>query len=220
MKEEFYDPACEDDISRRNKTRLELHLKDPIAALDKALKCVESQYCDVWLRQQGVDEPNNGDLSESRAGDRVISEFGQRHVGSRLCGSKAAMTSDRVVSDLMLPLWEEVFWPFLDAWDSVRIRTTSAQWNVPGRCEQYGELFFFLLTKEPMVLRELVRFGPSTPVEAVKARALVCLHMMAEEDSWRTDSGSSSSSSSSSENNVGNGALFVVGLHGSLPARL
>ena len=38
-KEEFYDPAREEDISRRNKTRLELwgeHLKDPIAALDKA----------------------------------------------------------------------------------------------------------------------------------------------------------------------------------------
>ena len=34
-------------FSGRNKTRLELweeHLKDPIAALDKALKCVESQY--------------------------------------------------------------------------------------------------------------------------------------------------------------------------------
>ena len=46
-KEEFYDPAREEDISRRNQTRLELweeHLKDPIAALDKALKCVESQY--------------------------------------------------------------------------------------------------------------------------------------------------------------------------------
>ena len=45
-KEEFYDPAPEEDVSRRNKTRLELweeHLKDPIVALDKALKCVESQ---------------------------------------------------------------------------------------------------------------------------------------------------------------------------------
>ena len=27
------------------------------------------------------------------------------------------MTGDRVVSDLMLPLWEEVLWPLLDAWD-------------------------------------------------------------------------------------------------------
>ena len=46
-REDFYDPARKDDILRRSKTRLELweeHLKDPIVALDKALKCVESQY--------------------------------------------------------------------------------------------------------------------------------------------------------------------------------
>ena len=43
------------------------------------------------------------------------------------------MTSDRVVSDLMLPLWAEVLWPFLDAWDTVRLRTTFTQWNVPRR---------------------------------------------------------------------------------------
>ena len=46
-KEEFNDRAREEDNSKRNKTRLELweqNLKDPIAALDKALKCVESQY--------------------------------------------------------------------------------------------------------------------------------------------------------------------------------
>ena len=46
-KEEFCDPAREDNILGRNRTLLELweeHLKDPIAALDKALKCVESQY--------------------------------------------------------------------------------------------------------------------------------------------------------------------------------
>ena len=124
------------------------------------------------------------------------------------------MISDRVVSDLMQPLWEEVLWPFLDAWDSVRLRTTSSQWNVPGRYGPYGELFFFHLKKEPMVLRELVRFGPSIPV-AVKACALVGLHMEAEEDTWRMDSDSSFSSSSSSENNVGDGALFDVGLQGS-----
>ena len=100
------------------------------------------------------------------------------------------MTSDRVVSDLMLPLWEEVLWPFLDAWDSVRLRTTSTQWNVPVRYGPYDKLFLFLLKKEPMLLRELVRFGPSIPVEAVKACAMVGLHMMAEENSWRTDSGS------------------------------
>ena len=65
------------------------------------------------------------------------------------------------VSDLMLLLWEEVLWLFLDAWDSVRLRATSTQWNFPGRYGPYGELFFFLLEKEPIVLRELSRLGPS-----------------------------------------------------------
>ena len=125
------------------------------------------------------------------------------------------MACDRVVSDLMLPLWEEVLWPLLDAWDSVRLRTASTQWNVPGRYGPYGELFFFLLKKEPMVFGELVRCGPSIPVGAVKACALVGLHMMIEEKSGRSENGSSVSSSSSDENNVGNGALFVIGLHGS-----
>ena len=52
-----------------------------------------------------------------------------------------------MVSDLMLTLWEEVLWPFLDALESVRLRTTSTQWNVPGRYRPCGELFFFLLKK-------------------------------------------------------------------------
>ena len=95
---------------------------------------------------------------------------------------------------------EEVLRPFLDALGSVRLHTTATQWSVPGRYGPYGELFFFLLKKEPMVLGELVRFGRSIPVEAVKACALVGLHMMAEEDSWRTDSGFSFSSRGSSEN--------------------
>ena len=46
-REEFYDPARKDNILGRNKTRQELweeHLKDPIVAVDKALKCVEDQY--------------------------------------------------------------------------------------------------------------------------------------------------------------------------------
>ena len=45
--EEYHDPDREDNILRRNETRLPLweeHLKDPIVALDKALKCVDVQY--------------------------------------------------------------------------------------------------------------------------------------------------------------------------------
>ena len=88
----------------------------------------------------------------------------------------------------------------------------SAQWNVPGRYGPYGELFFFLLEKEPMVLRELVRVGPASQLK--QSKHVPWLLMMAEKNSWRSGSGSSVSSSSSSENNVGNGALFV-GLYGS-----
>ena len=43
--EEYYDPTRGDNILGRNKTRLALweeHLKDPIVALDKVLKCVEN----------------------------------------------------------------------------------------------------------------------------------------------------------------------------------
>ena len=46
-REDFYDAARKDNILIRNKTRLELweeHFKDPLVALDKAPKCVESQY--------------------------------------------------------------------------------------------------------------------------------------------------------------------------------
>ena len=111
-------------------------------------------------------------------------------------------------------MWEEVLWPFLDAWDCASTQNLHAM-EFPREIRGHMASFFFLLKKEPMVLRELVRFGPSIPVEPVKACPLVGLHMMAEEDSWRTDSGSSFSSSSSSENNLGDGALFVIGLRGS-----
>ena len=44
--DEFYDLARKDNILGRNQTRLDLwerHLRDPITALDKALKCVANQ---------------------------------------------------------------------------------------------------------------------------------------------------------------------------------
>ena len=33
---------------------------------------------------------------------------------------------------------------------SVRLRTASTYWNVPGKSGPHGELFFFLLMKEPV----------------------------------------------------------------------
>ena len=140
------------------------------------------------------------------------------------------MACDRVVSDLMLPMWEEVLWPFLDAWDSVRTRTTSKQWGVPARYGPYGELFFFLLEQEPMVFRELSRLGPS-----IRPQGELLFLLMQKKPSFVPDSEAFNSyigdgflvpelkdegdvskdeqADSSSENNVGNGALFVIGQH-------
>ena len=60
--------------------------------------------------------------------------------------------------DVEKPLCERV-WPYLDPWDSVRLRTASTRWNVPRKYRPHGELSFFLLKKEPMVLSEFIEFG-------------------------------------------------------------
>ena len=138
------------------------------------------------------------------------------------------MTSDRVVSDLMLQLWEEVLWPFLDAWDSVRLRTTSTQWNVPRRYGPYGELFFFLMEKEPMVLRELVRLVPSIWPHGEFLFLLVQKKPAVVPDSEAFNSfigdgllvpelkGGSEASDDDQADNMSNEALYVIGLHGSV----
>ena len=136
------------------------------------------------------------------------------------------MTSDRVVSDLMLPLWEEVLWPFLSAWDCVRLRTTSTQWNVPGRYGPSGELFFFLLEKEPMVLRELIRLGPSIQPHGELLLLLMQKKLAFVPDSEAFNSfigdgflvpelkGESEALEDEQGDNVSNEALYVIGLHG------
>ena len=88
------------------------------------------------------------------------------------------------------PLLESV-WLYLNPWDSVRLRTASAHWNVPKKHEPHGELFFFFLKKELLVLGELVEFWPSISAETVKVCTLFGLHMMAEENALRSDRDSS-----------------------------
>ena len=97
------------------------------------------------------------------------------------------MTCGRVGSGLIpdfwgKPLWEEVLWPFLDAWDSVRLRTASSQGGT-GRMASSSSSSF--LKKERRVLRELVRswqrfwknieileVGQITPHEHVQNRTM------------------------------------------------
>ena len=61
------------------------------------------------------------------------------------------------------------------------LRIASTHWNVPGKYGPHGELFFFLLKKEPMVLGELIECKPCTSAERVNACAFIDWHMMAEE---------------------------------------
>ena len=77
------------------------------------------------------------------------------------------------------PCWEGV-WPHLDPWDVVGLRTTSGVWNVPRKYGPHGELFFFLIKKEPFALtKDSGRFNPSVPAETHKACALIGLHLLA-----------------------------------------
>ena len=76
------------------------------------------------------------------------------------------MTSDRVVSDLMLPLWEEVLWPFLDAWDSSSSSFLKKESMVPRELVRlgpsirpHGELLFFLMQKKPAFVPDSEAFN-------------------------------------------------------------
>ena len=57
------------------------------------------------------------------------------------------------------PNWEGV-WPYVDSMDIVCLRTASMQWNVPGKYGQHGELFFFLIQKEPALAPVDETFSP------------------------------------------------------------
>ena len=65
----------------------------------------------------------------------------------------AQVTGGRVGVGFLQSLWEkpmwEGVWPYLDPMDSVCLRTASMEWNVPGKYGLDGELFFFLIQKEP-----------------------------------------------------------------------
>ena len=113
------------------------------------------------------------------------------------------MTSGRVGSGLVpemrgKPLWEKV-WPFLDAWDTVRLRTASTQWNIPGKHGPYGELLFSLIQKKPAFVPDSEAsnsfIGDGFRVPELK--------------------GGSEASDGDQADNVSNEALFVIGLHGS-----
>ena len=83
------------------------------------------------------------------------------------------------------PLWEKV-WPYVDLWDSVRLRTASTHWNVPRKYGPHSELFFFLMKKEQVVASNEVLPNTCVSAETLKACALIGLHIVAIlGDMWR-----------------------------------
>ena len=84
----------------------------------------------------------------------------------------------------MVPeLWSKLLWervrPYLDPWGSVRLRTASTHWNVPGKYGPHGELIFFLIKKEQVVASNEVLPNPCVSAETLEACALIGLHLMA-----------------------------------------
>ena len=113
------------------------------------------------------------------------------------------MTCGRVGSGLVpelwgKPLWEKV-WPFLDACDSVRLRTASTQWNIAGKYGPHGGLLFFLIQKKPALVPDS---------EALNSFI---------GDGFRVPElrGGSEASDGDQADNLSNEALYVIGLHGS-----
>ena len=79
----------------------------------------------------------------------------------------------------------------LDPWDSVCLRAASVEWNVPGKYGPHGELFFFLIKKEPATMPGGVTFSPFFTanvrtsfffVGVLKKCALIAMHFIAEEE--------------------------------------
>ena len=121
------------------KTRLELweeHLTDPVAALAKALECLEKPYKGWHLVSQFVVASL---CRRSGFQSRWRKDFCKR------CGKGAIGKAPSI---------------FLDRWDVVRLRAASSVWNVPVKFGPDGELFFFLIKRESFALAKAVEFKP------------------------------------------------------------
>ena len=96
------------------------------------------------------------------------------------------MTSGCVGTKILQKMSEGPFWGkmsglFWDVWDSVRLRTASTYWNVRGKYGPHGDLFFFLIKKEPLAVSSNVPSNPFVSAETLKACALIGLHPLTAE---------------------------------------
>ena len=149
-----------------------------------------------------------------------MSKHCQKRYGSMLCGSKAAMASDGVVLDLMLPAFSGCLGQCASAHNRHAM-------ECPREIRALWRALLLPFEKEPMVLRELVRFGPS-----IRPHGELLFFLMQKKPAFMPDSeafnsfigddllipelkGGSEASEDDQADNVSSEALYVIGLHGS-----
>ena len=86
----------------------------------------------------------------------------------------------------------------------MRLRTTATRWNVPRKHELCGEHLLLLVQKEPACVPDSGSFN-----------SFVGDGFLVPELKGECEASEDEQANSSSGNNVGNGALFVMGVHGS-----
>ena len=106
---------------------------------------------------------------------KVLSRNGGRWLPPKFVGKKTDLGGVR---------------PHLDPMDSVCLCTASMGWNVRGKYGPQGELFFFLIQKEPAIVPDSETFSPfissdiRTPLfsaDVLKQCAPLALHIIAQE---------------------------------------
>ena len=146
-----------------------------------------------------VSEGAGGDWAGGPGGDRKRVRLSRQTPAHLVCQDELCMQSQHgEKADMGGRL------AYSDAMDAVCLRTVSMEWKMPEKYGPHGVLLFFLIQKKPAIVPNSEAFnsyiGDGFQVPELKGES---------------EASKDEQADSSSENNVCNGALFVIGLHGS-----
>ena len=160
--EEYCDPEREDNIMGRNETRLALWKEQLKDPIVGLDKALKCVESSCWKV-----------VARVLCGGCVLQWL--LLASSKVCGRSR---------------FGRAFGPTWIRW-ILCLRTASVEWNVPGKYGPHGELFFFLIQKEPATMPDIETFSPffsadiRTPffsADVLKKCALVGMHLIAEEE--------------------------------------
>ena len=117
-------------------------------------------------------------LNDFYDGSTGVKITGPSHTGLLVVTLSTWMTADVVGAKILQKMWEGSCWE--GVWLLVGLLTTASVWNVPGKYGPHGELFFFLIEREPLAVTRAVDFRHRVAAETLKASALIGLHVIAE----------------------------------------